>query len=177
MRWILIFIFALAVIFYFFSQPKGITNKDIQSINIPLAEQQRSLLLFENKLECLAHSPCFYASIDGRLSKDPYNALKKCTDCRELLEKVTVPFNLPNNVRDDLIQAKDLLRRDVEHYINVAEYYIDIKQNRPPKRKMDPAIGLTCEAYALIDKVNKAYNIKAMMKGQYINCDVISKIE
>jgi len=154
----------------------NVTEEDLRSVATPLAEQKRAVLLYLRDLECRAHSPCFYASVDGGLTRDPKNAFAKCLECDRAMKTLTVPTTLPRKVRSLLEKAQDHLARDVESLLNTADSYVASIEKRPRTTRRARGGGSTCEAYALISKVTKAYGIDSMMRGKYVDCDVLSSV-
>jgi len=146
-------------------------NKQADGTATPLKEQQLALWEFEKQMECQNFSPCFYAIVDGALERDPVAAVEKCKKAVAGLSKLSIPSGLPSKVSTDLEEAKAILQRNAAWSLKSAQFVAG-EINSPAGFVPDNA--QTCDAYSQIDKVNKRYGLKALMKGQYINCEVLN---
>jgi hypothetical protein len=122
-------------------------------------------------LQCTYFSPCFYSIVDGALEKSPAFAVKNCEQAAAGLQKLTVPSGLPKKVVTALDEARAILQRNAEWSLKSARFAA--RETTTPAGVV-PANAQTCDAYSRIDKVNNAYGLKKLMKGHYINCQVVN---
>jgi len=133
----------------------------------PLSNEARlSLLAFELQAECQYHSPCFYASVDGALERDPNGALEKCTTAVQQLSALRVPDNLPDRLPQRLNEFRLGLLHSATAFRNTAL----AKKGLPAEKRTSPG---TCRTYSTINRIHRAYGLNNMMKGHYINCEVL----
>ncbi len=152
----------------------GQIRREIRSSVVPVEEQQKALLLFEKQAECEAHTLCFDATVDGKAAADPVNAVQQCTAALANLDRVSVPDVFPATVKARLEDFKRLLRVDTVSSLEQAQETVAAQQV-PPKYGFSASFRShpTCDAYSVIDKVNRMYDVQRLMKGHYINCDVL----
>jgi hypothetical protein len=148
-----------------------INKADIASASTPLKEQQRAVWEFERQLQCIYFSPCFYSIVDGALEKSAASAVKNCEKAVAGLQKLAVPSGLPNKVVTALDEARAILQRNAEWSLKSARFAVG--ETKTPAG-MVPANAQTCDAYSRLDRVNSLYGLKKLMKGHYINCQVLS---
>lgn len=175
MRWIILclfimVIFWLALLSSTSHRESGISMEDME-------EQQAALLMFEKQVECDAHSLCTDASWDGKMMADPVNSVNQCTVALERIDLVDVPDIFPTKIINRLEKFKELLRVDTQSSLEQAQE--EVARRQGPKKygfsgsfKSHP----TCDAYSIIDRINKSYDVQKQMKGHYINCDVLSHL-
>lgn len=158
-------------------------HREEQSHAIPesLTAEQRLILQFEKQAECEAHSPCFYACVDGALMRDPHEALRVSQKSLQMFDSVNVPAGLPSGTRDKLTRFRDLLKEDTQSFVTDAQNEIKRVSN-PPKQTAGFSIYVppftphnTCAAYAIIQQVNRQYKLTGMMGRNYISCEAIDK--
>jgi hypothetical protein len=147
-----------------------ISKADIMSASTTLKEQQLAVWEFEKQLQCKYFSPCFYSIVDGALEKSPASAVKNCEQAAAGLQKLAVPSGLPKKVVTVLEEARAILQRNAEWSLKTARFAVG--ETRTSAGTV-PANAQTCDAYSRIDKVNNAYGLKKLMKGYYINCQVL----
>ncbi len=147
------------------------TNEQAGGTAASLKEQQLALWEFEKQMECQNFSPCFYAIVDGALERDPVAAVGKCKKAVIGLSQLSIPSGLPSNIIKDLKEAKAILQRNAAWSLKSAQF---AKGEINTPAGLVPDNAQTCDAYSRIDKVNKRYGLKALMKGQYINCEVMN---
>jgi hypothetical protein len=148
-----------------------IGKADIASASTTLKEQQLAVWEFEKQLQCRYFSPCFYSIVDGALEKSPASAVKNCEQAAAGLQRLAVPSGLPKKVGTALDEARVILQRNAEWSLKSARFAAG--ETRSPAGAV-PANAQTCDAYSRIDKVNNAYGLKKLMKGHYINCQVLN---
>jgi hypothetical protein len=148
-----------------------ISKTDIASVPTTLNEQQQAIWQFEKELQCKYFSPCFYSVVDGALERSPTSAVKTCEQAAASLQSTAVPSCLPGKVAIALDEARAILQRNAEWSLKSARFASG--GSRTPAG-MVPKDAQTCDAYSRIDKVNKAYGLKQLMKGHYVNCQVLN---
>lgn len=173
MRWIMIVGVLVAVIFLR-ACVDGWDRQSILKAGVSVKEQRNALLMFEKEIECEGHSVCWNATVDGKGREDPVNAVNQCTWALARQDEVMVPDVFPASIKARLGQFKQRLRMDtvsslVQAQEEVASQAAPVKYGVSVSFKKHP----TCEAYAIIDKINRLYDVQKLMKGQYINCEAI----
>jgi hypothetical protein len=170
------FIFAciVIVIISFDDTIKTRVNKsDIDTTYVSLNEQQKIVLKFENKLVCNYHSLCFDSVVDGAMQANPARASQNCQAALQGIQTLNVPYELPAKVKRSFDKAKDILKKDIEDDLGHARYANNETTEAPPVFTFSLTNSTTCRAFAIIQNINTAYELRELMQGQYVNCDVI----
>lgn len=153
-----------------------INKSDIDTDVVLLAEQQKIVLKFENELVCNYHSLCFYSVVDGAMRTNPARASQNCKVALQGIQTLSVPSELPEKVKHSFGIAKNVLENNVVKSLADARYANNETTEAPPAFLFvlsKDSGSSTCHAFSIIDNINRAYDLRKMMKGQYVNCDVI----
>ena len=167
-------IFAIITWFIIVSTSTHVSKSDIDTTYLSFNEQQKIVLKFENELVCNYHSLCFDSVVDGAMQADPARASQNCKIALQGIQTLNVPYELPEKVRTSFNKAKEILKNNVVDSLEDARYANNETTEAPPVIKFSgTSDSSTCHAFAIIQNINTAYDLRAMMQGQYVNCDVI----
>jgi hypothetical protein len=152
------------------SQSK-ITQKDISSAKISMDRQQKAVLLFEKKMQCDNFGHCMDSYADGAVERNPSAAVENCQNAVEGLSVLSPFAELPDKVKNMLNKSKNMLYKNAQWSLLSSKYFA---KETTQTAGFPPSGSSTCEAYAIIEKVNLSYDIKKLMGKHYINCDVLN---
>lgn len=150
-----------------------ITQKDINSAKISLDAQQKAILMFEKKMQCDYMGPCFDAFVDGAVERNPSAAVENCQNAVDSLNTLSAPSVLPDKVQNLLNKSKNMFYKNAQWSLRSSLYFA---RESTEAAGFPPADSSTCEAYGIIDNVNRSYGIKKLMGKNYIDCEVLNEM-
>lgn len=173
-NWVIFVCFTMVIIISFSDTINTHVNKsDIDTTYLSFNEQQKIVLKFENELVCNYHSLCFDSVVDGAMRADPARASQNCKIALQGIQTLNVPYELPEKVKTSFNKAKDILKNNVAGSLADARYANNETTEAPPVFTFSLTDSTTCRAFAIIQNINTAYDLRTMMQGQYVNCGVI----
>jgi len=167
-------IFAIITAFIIVSTSTRVSKSDIDTTYFSFVDQQKIVLKFENELVCNYHSLCFDSVVDGAMQANPPNASQNCKMALQGIQTLNVPYELPEKVKNSFNKAKEILENNVKNSLEDARYANNETTEAPPVIRFSGfSDSSTCHAFAIIQNINTAYDLRTMMQGHYVNCDVI----